>query len=49
VPGFELGFTTEWRALRPEADPSLIGRLEPQSGPPARLAAAVAATIGERP
>jgi peptidoglycan/xylan/chitin deacetylase (PgdA/CDA1 family) len=47
--GFKVGFTTEWRAVRPEADPLLIGRLEPPFGSPARFATAVAATLGERP
>lgn len=47
--GFKLGFTTEWAPLRADDDPRLIGRLEPPFGPPARFAAAVAATLGERP
>lgn len=47
--GFKLGFTTRWRAVRPEDDPRLIGRLEPPFASPARFAAAVAATLGERP
>jgi peptidoglycan/xylan/chitin deacetylase (PgdA/CDA1 family) len=47
--GFKLGFTTKWRAVRPEDDPRLIGRLEPPFAPPARFAGAVAATLGERP
>ena len=47
--GFELGFTTEWRPVRRDDDPHLIGRLEPPFAPAARFAGQVAATLGERP
>lgn len=47
--GFALGFTTEWRPVAAGDDPRLIGRLEPPFEAMPHFAAAVAATLGERP
>jgi peptidoglycan/xylan/chitin deacetylase (PgdA/CDA1 family) len=47
--GFRIAFTTEWRPVRRDDDPHLVGRLEPPFEAMPHFESIVAATVGERP
>jgi peptidoglycan/xylan/chitin deacetylase (PgdA/CDA1 family) len=43
--GFTLGFTNSWTPVRPDADPLLLGRIEPSFAPSGRLALRLARVL----